>query len=84
MKATLTDVNYSDSYNFNLMSLTRMMYRGWEITKGHATGITIVHGETGLVIDFDIVIKTVKGAMFACRYIRDAEVSAASTGKDNK
>ena len=79
MKATLTDVNYNESSNFNLISLTRMICRGWNIKKGNATGITITHGSSGSEIDFDIVTKTAKVAIFARRYIQDAEVSASST-----
>ena len=41
MKATLTDVNYNPKYNFNLLSLTRLLMNGWRITSGDKTGITI-------------------------------------------
>ena len=78
MKATLTEVNYNKTLNFNLMSLTRLLCNGWSIVKGDATGITVKNGKGG-VIEFDIVILTARGAIFACRFIRDADINAAST-----
>jgi len=79
MKATLADVGYNIKLNFNLLSLTRLLCKrssarrgslgkGWHITKGDATGITI-ENEAGDVIDFDIVIPMSRGAIFACRFI---------------
>ena len=65
LKASLTEVNYNDRHNFNLISLTRLLSRGWEIIKGNHTGITIRNGG-GDVIDFDIVIPTARGVVFAC------------------
>ena len=78
MKATLTEVNYNKTLNFNLMSLTRLLCNGWSIVKGDATGITVKNGKGG-VIEFDIVILTARGAIFACRFIPDADIHAAST-----
>ena len=78
MKATLTDVNYNPKYNFNLMSLTRLLMNGWRITRGDKTGITIRNVNES-EITFDIVILTVRGAIFACRFIRDADINAVST-----
>ncbi len=77
-KATLTEVNYNDKYNFNLLISTRLLMKGWSITRGDKTGITI-ESESGKVINFDILILTVRGAIFACRFIRDADINAAST-----
>ena len=51
---------------------------GWRITSGDKTGITI-KSENGSEITFDIVILTVCGAIFACRFIQDADINAAST-----
>ncbi len=68
MKATLTDVNYNSMYNFNLVILTRLLMNGWKVTKGDKTGIT-VGSKDGSEIKFDIVIPTVCGAIFACRFI---------------
>ena len=78
MKATLMEVNYNDKYNFNLLSLTRLLMSSWSITREAKTGIT-VESESGKVINFDIVILTVHGAIFACGIIRDADINAAST-----
>ena len=33
MEVVLTDVNYNDSHNFNLMGLTRLLCKGWRIRK---------------------------------------------------
>ena len=68
MKATLMDVNYNPKYNFNLLSLTRLLMNGWRITSGDKTGITIKNVNES-EITFDIVIPTVRGAIFACRFI---------------
>lgn len=83
LKGTLVDVNYSDSHNFNLMSLTRLLCIGCYISKGDATGITIKN-EGGGIIDFDIVIPTARGAIFACRFVRDVELGAVSTSSGSK
>ena len=47
LKATLTEVSYCADHNFNLLSLTRLLCQGWKIVNGDATGITIVHEESG-------------------------------------
>ena len=78
MKATLMEVNYNPKYNFNLLSLTRLLMNGWRITSGDKTGITIKNVNES-EITFDIVILTVCGAIFACRFIQDADINAAST-----
>ena len=78
MKATLTEVNYNPKYNFNLLSLTRLLINGWRITRGDKTGIIIKNVNKSEIV-FDMVILTVRGAIFACRFIRDAYIDAAST-----
>ena len=79
LKCTLTDVSYSNKLNFNLLSLSRLLFRGgWQVTRGDRTGITIQNRE-GKVIKFDIVIPTARGAIYAVRFVRDTEVSAAYT-----
>ena len=83
MKATLTEVNFNASHNFNLMSLTRLLTRGWRITRGDDTGIYVEKGANK--IDFDIVIRTPRGAIFACRFIREeAELTAGSVEKESR
>ena len=54
MKATLPEVNFNTSQNFNLMSLTRLLTRGWKIERGNDTGIYVK--KDGNKINFDIVI----------------------------
>ena len=83
MKGTLADCNFNESLNFNLLSLTRLLSNGWSITKGDATRITIENGGGGK-IDFDIVIPTARGAIFAFRFIPDAECAGISTEAGTK
>ena len=83
MKGTLADCNFNESLNFNLLILTRLLCSGWSITKGNATGITIQNG-SGSKIEFDIVIPTARGALFACRFIREAEFAGISTEAGSK
>ena len=77
LKACLKDASFNAMLNFNLMSLTRMLVNGWRVTKGDETGIQIAKGDH--VIDFNIVIPTPKGAVFACRFIRNTDLAAVST-----
>ena len=65
MKATLTDVNYNPKYNFNLLSLTRLLMNGWRITRGDKSRIIVKNVNKSEIV-FDIVILTVCGAIFAC------------------
>lgn len=79
MVGTLTDCNYNPGLNFNLISLTRMLRKGgWKIVKGDHMGIVIEHPNGG-DINFDVVIETPKGAIYACRFIRTAEVATVNT-----
>ncbi len=68
VKATITDVNYNEQANFNLFSLTRCLISGWYISSGNQNGVVIEDGNGGR-IEFDIVILTRRGAIFACRFI---------------
>jgi hypothetical protein len=52
--------------------------QGWSIAEGNADRI-ILESITGDSITFDNVIKTAKGVIFATRFIRNVQVSAAST-----
>ena len=78
MKGVLTEVNYSESHNFNPMSTTMLLCKGWRITKSDATGITIENGSGGM-IEFDVVIPTERGAVFACRSFGGTEIGVVST-----
>ena len=47
--------------------------------QGNATGITVKNAKDH-IIDYDIVVPTDRGGIYACRFIRDAELAATSTG----
>ena len=83
LKATLTAVNYTPGSNFNVISVTRLLMQGWSIAEGNANRI-ILQSSTGEQINFDIVVKTAKGAIFATRFIRDVEVTGVSTESGTK
>jgi len=76
IKATLQGVSYNRQHNFNLLSLTRLLYKqGWVIEEGNKHGITIMkNGQER--IKFDIVVPTPNGALYACRFLRNSEVSS--------
>ena len=61
-KAVLHDCNFNEKMNFNLLSLSRLIFKlGWEITKGDHTGIVVEHKPSGAKINFDIVVPTPRG-----------------------
>jgi hypothetical protein len=79
IEATLTEVSVNQKYNFNLFSLTRLLIRGWHVARGDASSI-VIEDKDGNRIVFDIVIRTVRGAIYATRFIREtSEVSAVGT-----
>jgi len=82
-KAVLMDCSCNKWFNFNLPSLTHLLCKGWCITKGNASGITAKNGNGG-IMKFDIVVRMAKGMIFACRFVRDAEIAAASTDAGTK
>jgi hypothetical protein len=61
-------VNNTLGNNFNVCSVTRLLIQGWSIAEGNANRI-ILRNSTGEQINFDIVVKTAKGAVFATRFI---------------
>ena len=77
IRVVLTELNYSPKLNFNLLSLSRLLQNGWIITSRNETCIKI-EDQSGNDIVFDIVIPTACGAIFACRFIEEMELSAAS------
>ena len=79
----MTDVNHNDSHNFNLMSVIRLLCKGWHITKGDATRI-IIKNKSGGVIEFSIIIPMARGAIFACRFFWNVEIGAVSTDTETK
>ena len=76
ISATLDDVKYNPTYNFNLLSLTKMMAKGWKV---EGTEDMFIASKDGQVIKFDIKVHTATGTIYACRYVRNTDISAAST-----
>ena len=60
-------MNFHKDLNFNLLSLSRLLKKGWKISKGNNSGIS-VSNDAGKTIDFDIVINTSKGIIFAFKF----------------
>lgn len=82
LETLLTDVHVNETYNFNLLSLTRLIMNGWEIS-GRKDCIIATKGD--MMIKFDIVIKTASGgALFACRFCRTEGDIAAANADDRK
>ena len=78
MKAVLKDCSFSAKHNFNLLSMSKLIHKqGWKIVNGNKTLIRIENGMGGM-IDFDIVVPTEKGAIYACKFSRCVEVAAGS------
>ncbi len=73
----------NEKLNFNFMSLTRLLCSSWSITSGNAAGIILTNVSCG-VINFDIVIPTAHVAIFACQFIRDADVCVVCTDVGTK
>ena len=66
-RCSLTEVNYSEDYNYNLLSLSRMLREGW-ILHGDATAMKMKRDKMTLV--FDIRINTARGALYCMRLQR--------------
>ncbi len=81
MRAVLKDCSFSTKHNFNLLSMSKLIHKqGWKIVQGDKTLIRMENGK-GDVINFDIVVPTEKGAIYACKLARDIEVTTGSIGK---
>ena len=79
LQAVLKDCSFSAKHNFNLLSMSRLRHnQGWKIMCGDESLIRIENGK-GEVIDFDIVVPTEKGAIYACKFVCTVEVTMAST-----
>ena len=81
LTAELTEVRYDEKYNFNLFSLSKIMRNGWSL-RGNTNGITATKNDR--TIRFDIIVRTSKGQLYACRFRRRREVNAISAGKVRK
>jgi hypothetical protein len=62
--ATLTDVGYSKRHNFNLLSVTSLWQQGWSTQSGDSEGLTILGPDGESVINFDIIVRTMQGAVY--------------------
>ena len=60
-RVKMTEVGYNPKGNFNLFSVSRCLMEGWKLV-GDDTGMELTKDD--IVIKFDIVIKTKKGAIF--------------------
>ena len=83
MIGMLSDVNFHKDLNFNLLSFKRLMKNGWKIVKGDDSGI-VVSNDADESIEFDIVINTSKGLIFACKFIRTVKLSLVSMAVGTK
>jgi hypothetical protein len=61
--ATLTNVSYSRDNAFNLLSIPQLLMRGWSL--GGNTECITVTSPDGIVINFDIIIPTKEGHVYA-------------------
>ena len=78
LQAVLRDCSFSAKHNFNLLSMSKLLHKqGWKIVRGDESLIRIENGKGG-TIDFDIVVPTEKGAIYACKFTRTLELATAS------
>ena len=60
--------------------MSRLVHKkGWKITCGDESFIHIENGEN-VVINFNIIVPTEKGAVYACKYVRETELASVSMG----
>jgi ATP-dependent protease HslVU (ClpYQ) peptidase subunit len=78
LQAVLKDCSFSAKHNFNLLRISRLLHKQeWKIICGDESLIHIENGK-GEVIDFNIVVPTEKGAIYACKFVCAVEVVTAS------
>ena len=82
-KFKLKGVSYSNQYNFNLFSISRVVEQGWKLS-GDKECLTLVSPCGQAEIKFDIVIKTARGCIFATLLSRVTDVAAANVTKSMK
>jgi hypothetical protein len=66
--ATLTNVSYSRDNAFNLLSIPQLLMKGWSL--GGSTDCITVTSPDGIVINFDIIIPTKEGRVYAACFQR--------------
>ena len=65
-KCTLTDVNLFG--RFNLLSITKLLLKGWTMTGSHPNGIVLTNG--GKTIHFNIGVRTKYGILYVVKLER--------------
>ena len=83
MRAVLKECSYSKVHNFNLLSMTRLLQQGLKVTCGDKKLIHIENGKDGK-IDFDIIVPTKKGAIYACRFVHFTELETVSASLERE
>jgi Zinc knuckle len=74
VSATLTDVSYSRDNAFNLLSIPQLLMKGWTLSgKGDIVTVT---SPDGIEINFDIIIPTKRGWVYATYFKRVNELAA--------
>jgi len=69
MKAVLKRCSYNKAHNFNLLSMSRLLHSEcWKITHGDQLLICIECSRKDGVINFDIVVPTLNGAVYTCKF----------------
>ena len=82
-RAVLKECCYSKAHNFNLLSMSRLLQQGWKVTCQDKNLIHIENRKGGK-IEFDIVLPTKKGAIYACGFVRISEIATANTDVGKK
>jgi hypothetical protein len=79
-EVTITNVSHLPEGNFNLSSVTRLLKKGWTLT-GNIDYIKLQKGGKSLL--FNIVINTLKGALYVGKFSRKwgDEVMGGATSK---
>jgi hypothetical protein len=74
VSATLTDVSYSCDNAFNLLSFLQLLMKGWTLSgKGDIVTVT---SPDGIEINFDIIIPTKRGRVYATYFKHVNELTA--------
>ena len=73
------DVHISKHFEYNLLSVTKYMKEGWNLT-GTETEMTLTKGET--VLKFDILIKTGQGNLYCAYFKRNVAENASVAAEE--
>ena len=80
-KSKLQEVAHSPGTVFNLLSVTKMTSQGW-ILRGNEKAITLE--KNGVVLNFDIKVRTPKGMVYCAQFERETELCNASATRNAK